>query len=70
MKTDFKKTLKNLYKPSAKKVSFADVPSMQYLMIDGKGDPGTSKAFKEAIETILPSCLHYKVYDQRVQSRA
>lgn len=54
MKTDFKKALKHLYKPSAKEASFVDVPTMQYLMIDGQGNPGTSERFKAAVETLYP----------------
>ena len=38
-KIDFKKELKHLYLPSAKAVVQVDVPEMNYLMIDGMGDP-------------------------------
>lgn len=30
-----------------------DVPEMNFLMIDGKGDPNTSENFKGAIETLF-----------------
>jgi len=53
-KIDYKKELKHLYRPSARASDIVDVPSMNYLMIDGKGDPNTCKAFSEAIETIYP----------------
>ena len=52
-KIDFKKELKSLYQPSAKVVALADVPTMNYLMIDGEGDPNTAKAYAEAIETLF-----------------
>jgi len=53
-KIDLKKELKYLYKPSAKDVSIVDVPPMNYLMIDGKGDPNTAEEAKEAIEALYP----------------
>ena len=48
-KTDLKKELKELYLPSAKKVSVVDVPEMNFVMIDGTGDPNTAGSFQEAI---------------------
>ena len=51
-KVDFKKELKHLYRPSAKKMAIVDVQPMQFLMIDGHGDPNTSRAYKEALETL------------------
>lgn len=53
-KIDLKKELKYLYKPSAKEVSIVDVPPMNHLMIDGKGDPNTAEETKEAIEALYP----------------
>ncbi len=47
-KIDFKKELKNIYKPFAKKIEIVDVPEMNFLMIDGKGNPNTSKEFGKA----------------------
>ena len=41
-KLDLKKDLKALYLPSAKKVERVDVPSFQFLMIDGAIEPGQS----------------------------
>jgi hypothetical protein len=53
-KTDYLKQLKHLYGPSAKKVECVDVPQMNFLMVDGEGDPNTSKAFSDAIEALYP----------------
>ncbi|MBA4374261.1 MAG: hypothetical protein C0402_15530 [Thermodesulfovibrio sp.] len=53
-KTDFKKQLKHLYGPSDKKVEKVEVPQMNFLMVDGEGDPNTSKAFSDAIEALYP----------------
>ena len=53
-KIDYKKELKHLYRPSAKKVEAVDVPRMNFLMIDGEGDPNTSQEFKDAIDVLYP----------------
>lgn len=50
---DLKKELKQLYNPSAKEVSVVDVPAMNYLMIDGEGDPNTAKSFADAVEALF-----------------
>lgn len=42
MKIDYKKELKHLYKAPVKKAEIVDVPQMNFLMIDGEGDPNTS----------------------------
>lgn len=51
-KIDYKKELKYLYAPSSKEISVVDIPTTNYLMIDGKGDPNTSKEYVEAIEAL------------------
>ena len=42
-----------LYQPSAKAVVQVDVPSFQFLMIDGEGDPNKSAAYAEAVEALF-----------------
>jgi hypothetical protein len=51
-KIDLKKELKHLYNPSPKEVVEVDVPTMNFLMIDGEGDPNTSQSYAEAIEAL------------------
>ncbi len=51
-KIDLKKEYKHLYQPSAKAVVEVDVPAMNYLMIDGEGDPNTAQSFSDAIEAL------------------
>jgi hypothetical protein len=53
-KIDYKKELKHLYKASAKEVVFVDVPAMNFLMIDGKGDPNTAQEYQDAVEALYP----------------
>lgn len=52
-KVDLKKELKHLYQPSAKEVVQIDVPTMNYLMVDGEGDPNTSQAYSDAVEALF-----------------
>jgi hypothetical protein len=52
-KIDLKKELKHLYQPPQKEPVRVDVPVMNYLMIDGEGDPNTSLAYKESIEALF-----------------
>lgn len=52
-KIDLKKELKHLYQPSAKVVVQVDVPAMNYLMVDGKGDPNNSQEFADAITALF-----------------
>jgi hypothetical protein len=52
-KIDLKKELKHLYQPSAKEVGVVDVPAMNYLMVDGEGDPNTAQAYADAVEVLF-----------------
>lgn len=52
-KIDFKKELKYLYNPSLKAAMVVEVPPLNFLMIDGQGDPNTATAYKEAIEALF-----------------
>lgn len=52
-KVDFKKTLDG-YRATRGQVTIIDVPELQYLMVDGHGDPNTSAAFAEAVATLYP----------------
>jgi hypothetical protein len=59
-KFDVKKELKHLYQPSAKEVSLVDVPEMDFLMIDGQGDPNTSRGYREAMEALYAVAYQLK----------
>jgi hypothetical protein len=52
-KIDYKKVLKHLYNPSPKEPVIVVVPKMNYLTIEGQGDPNTSEDFKEAVEALF-----------------
>lgn len=52
-KRDLKKECKPLYQPSSKEVMRVNVPRMNFLMIDGAGDPNTTRAYAEAVEALF-----------------
>jgi hypothetical protein len=49
---DLKKERKALYAPKPDAFTIVDVPDMSFLMIDGRGDPNTSAAYREAVEAL------------------
>ena len=51
-KIDLTKDLKHLYAPSAKAPVTVDVPPLNFLMIDGHGDPNNSPLYAEAVEAL------------------
>lgn len=51
-KIDFTKELKHLYRPSAAAFEIVDVPPLQYLMVDGHGDPNTALSYAQALEAL------------------
>lgn len=51
-KLDLKKQMPALYKPSKKEITVVDVPDMNFLMIDGKGDPNTSEEYAQAVAAL------------------
>lgn len=48
---DYKKEYKDLYMPKNSPM-LIDVPAMNYIMIDGKGDPNNNKEFEHAVEVL------------------
>ena len=58
MKTDFKKTLE-AYKATPGEFKIVDVPPLQYLMVDGHGDPNTAREYADAIAALYP--IAYKL---------
>ena len=52
-KIDFKKRLGALYSAPAKSPVIVEVPEMNFIMIDGSGDPNTSKEFQGAVEAVF-----------------
>ena len=48
-----KKELKQLYQASAKNVVQVEIPTLNYIMVDGEGDPNTSPAYAQAVEALF-----------------
>lgn len=57
-KIDYKKTLKYLYAPSAKKIQFVDVPELNYLTVSGIGRP-EGENYQNALRALYP--VAYKI---------
>ena len=68
-KVDFKKELKHLYRPSAKAFEVVDVPPMQFLMIDGHGDPNTAQEYQDAIEALYAVAFKVKFISKKQLDR-
>ena len=58
-KIDFKKTLDG-YRAKHGEFRIVDIPEMQYLMVDGHGDPNSSPAFAQALEALYPVAYKLK----------
>lgn len=68
-KIDFKKTLRDLYRAPRGKFKQVDVPQMQYLMIDGRGDPATAAYYQEAIEALYAVAFKIKFASKKTLER-
>lgn len=51
-KLDLKKQPGLFYQPSAKQPQIVDLPTMNFLMIDGAGNPNTSPLYQQAVEAL------------------
>ena len=59
-KLDFKKMYKAYYSPKPGKPEIITTPSMQYLMVDGHGDPNESVEFQHAIGALYSTAYTIK----------
>jgi hypothetical protein len=59
-KLDLKKNFKHLISPSPKFFSVVNVPSMNFIMIDGQGNPNTSPAYAEAMQALYSAAYTLK----------
>jgi hypothetical protein len=63
MKTlDLKKECKQLYTQASGKISIFDVPALNFLAIDGKGDPNTSPEYTAALEALYAVAFGLKFF--------
>ena len=68
-KVDFKKELKHLYRPSAREFEVVNVPAMQFLMVDGHGDPNTAQEYEDALEALYAVAYKLKFASKKQLER-
>lgn len=68
VKVDLKRTLAE-YAAKLGRFDVIDVPERQFLCIDGVGDPNTSDAYREAIETLYPVSYKLKFFSKNELGR-
>lgn len=69
-KTDIKKLLGSYYAPkNTDEWELVDVPAMQFLMIDGEGDPNTAQSFADAIEALYAVSYTLKFMSKRALAK-
>ena len=64
-KIDFKRAFKALYGTTAKDFEVVDVPEMNFLMIDGHGNPNTAQAYQEALEALYAVAYKLKFMSKK-----
>ena len=64
-KIDFKKEFKELYAPP-KKFVVVDVHEMQFLMVDGHGDPNIALEYQEALEALYAVAYKLKFNSKKL----
>ncbi len=67
-KYDVKKARKQLY-PPPKGFAVVEVPELQYLAVDGKGDPNTADAYADAVAALYGTAYALKFASKRTLGR-
>ncbi len=68
MKTDLQRHIP-AYRASAGVFAVVEVPPLQYLMVDGHGDPNTSNAYRDALASIYPVAYKLKFASKQALDR-
>jgi len=63
-KVDFRKTMKALYAPPAA-FQLVEVPQMQFVMVDGKGDPNTAADYQQGLSWLFTTSYGMKFASKR-----
>lgn len=61
-KLDYKKQLSQFYSAKIGKPVTVTVPALNYLMMDGHGDPNTSQEYIDAVQTLYPVAYGIKFF--------
>lgn len=67
-KIDFKRTLAG-YRAPRGRFEIVDIPDLQYLAVDGHGDPNTSPAYTGALQALYPVAYQLKFASKRELGR-
>lgn len=67
-KIDFKKTMPS-YRARRSRFEVLDLPELQYLMIDGAGDPNTAPQYAQALQTLYPVAYALKFLSKQELGR-
>ncbi|PSK86223.1 hypothetical protein CLV63_13624 [Murinocardiopsis flavida] len=59
-KYDIKKAHKRLYAPGSADFTLAEVPPMDYIAVDGSGDPNTAAAYPAAVQALFGTAYTLK----------
>lgn len=68
MKVDLKKAIA-AYTARRGELAVVEVPPMSYLMVDGHGDPNTSRAYADALASLYPVAYKLKFLSKREVGR-
>lgn len=68
-KVNFKKELAQLYNPTNTDWQLVRVPTMNFLMVDGKGDPNTAQDYSDAVEALYSAAYAIKLLSRRTGQR-
>lgn len=68
-KIDLKMELQGLYRPSAKQAAIITVPEMNFIMMDGAGNPNTSPDYQQAVEALYGVAYALKFASKKALGR-
>jgi DNA-binding PadR family transcriptional regulator len=68
-KYDAKQAHRRLYAPSSKDFTAVDVPELQYLAVDGEGDPNTAESYRRAVEALYGTAYTLKFTAKKTLGR-
>jgi len=63
-KINFKKEYSDLFKAKKGVFSLVDVPRLQYLQVDGKGNPNTASEYTAAVEALYAMAYNIKFFSK------
>lgn len=66
-KLDLRKQYKSLYSPPSKDFSLIEIPPLQYLMINGHGDPAITQNYVDAVQTLYSLSYTLKFHLKKTQ---